>query len=196
MPGATRAGGSVRARDLAVGMLMACTSLVANAVVNGDGSLAPRTAGALPEPFTIQDAAAGPHRGGASVVVTAIALASSTRPLTDSGVVVPGTATGHDDDSLGSTDGAVTPSGAVSVEPVENVVAVPPDAPPAFEPVGGISGDELEGPVAPALQPVTEPLAPVVDTISGPVTDAATSVAEATEGTEPALSMLNPPLFA
>src|SRR5918998_4666598 len=31
-PGATRAGGPVRARDLTMGMLLACTSLVANAV--------------------------------------------------------------------------------------------------------------------------------------------------------------------
>ncbi len=183
--GVTRAGGSVRARDLTLGMVLACTSLVANAVMSGDGSLVPWTAAALPEPFTIQGAAAGdPHRGGATVVATATALTSPTHPLTGSGLVVPGTATGlPDDGSLGrGTDGTVAPSGAEPVEPVESPVAVPPDAPPASDTVPNVPGDEPEGAVAPLLQPVTELLVP-------PATGA-------TEATEPALSMLNPPLFA
>jgi len=166
-------------------MVLACTSLVANAAMSGDGSLAPWTAAALPEPFTIQDAAAGgPHRGGATVVATATALTASTHPLTDSGLVVPGTASGPPDDGSPGhgTDGTVAPSGAVPVEPVENPVAVPPDAPPESEAVPNVPGDEPEGAVAPVLQPVTELLAPP-----------ATGV---TEAIEPALSMLNPPLLA
>ncbi len=165
-------------------MLLACPSLVANAVMSGDGSLAPWTAAALPEPFTIQGAAAGgPHPGGTTVVATATALTASTHPLTGSGLVVPGTATGTPDGSPGrGTDGTVAPSGAVPVEPVENPVAVPPDAPRESEAVPNVPGDEPEGAVAPVLQPVTELLAPP-----------ATGV---TEAIEPALSMLNPPLLA
>ena len=163
-------------------MLLACPSLVANAVMSGDGSLAPWTAAALPEPFTIQGAAAGgPHPGGTTVVATATALTASPHPLTGSGLVVPGPATGTPDDGSPGrgTDGTVAPSGAVPVEPVENPVAVPPDAPPESE---AVPGDEPEGAVALVLQRVTELLAPP-----------ATGV---TEATEPALSMLSPPLFA
>jgi hypothetical protein len=180
MAGAVRAGrsvrASVRARDLTMGMLLACTSLVANAVVSGSGSLAPRTAAELPEPFTVLDAAAMPT-----------AFASSTPALTGSGLVVPDTGTGQSDDgSFGHrTDGAVAPSAVVPVAPVENPVAVPPGSAPASEPVRGVSGDEPEGPMAPVLQPVTELLAPAPS--------AATEVAEVTE---PALSMLSPSLFA
>lgn len=177
MPVSTRAGGSVRARDLAMGMLLACTSLVANAVVSGDvsgdGSVGPGTAAALPEPFTMQGAA-GPDRGG--TVVTATALASTVRPLTDSGPAVPGTATGQPaDGSLArDADGPVAPSEAVSAEPVENPVVTSPEAPSVVEPAQE-AGDELEGPVTPVLEPVTELLAP-------------TGI---TEATEPALSMLS-----
>ncbi len=178
VPYPTRVGGAVRARDLAMGMLLACTSLVANAVVSGDGSLTPRPAAALPEPFTIQDAVAGPYRGGASLVVMPTALASAAHPLTDGGLAVPGTGTGQSDEGSLDTDAAVAPSAAVPAAPVENPVVVSPDAPAAVEP--GDPGDEPEGPAAPVLQPVTELLAP-------------TGV---TEATDPALSMLGAPLFA
>jgi hypothetical protein len=155
-----------------MGMLLACTSLVANAVVSGQGSLAPRTAAALPEPFPIQGAATGPHPVGvseASTVATATALASSDRLF-----IVPGPATGH------RTDGTVAPSGADSVEPIENPVADPPGTAAAFEPVREVPGDEPERQVAPVLQPVTELLAQAAPS-------AATGVAEVAE---PALSML------
>ena len=179
VPYPTRVGGAVRARDLAMGMLLACTSLVANAVVSGDGSLAPRPAAAPPEPFAIQGAAAGPYRGGASVVATPTALASAVHPLIDGGLAVPGTETGQSDEgSLDrDTDGLVAPSEAVPAAPVEKAVVVSPDTPPAVEPVD--PDDEPEGPVAPVLQPATELLAP-------------TGV---TEATDPALSMLGAPLF-
>ena len=182
VPVSTRVGGAVRGRDLAMGMLLACTSLVANAVVSGDGSLASRTAATLPEPFTIQDAAAGPHWGGGSVVATPTAFASAVHPLTGSGLAVPGTATGQSDGGSleRDTDGAVAPSGAVPAAPVEDPVAVSPDTSPV-EPVLEVPGDELEGPVAPVLQPVTELLL------------APTGV---TEATDPALSMLGAPIFA
>ncbi len=181
MPGALRIGGSVRARDLATGMVLACTSLVANAVVSGSDSLAPRTAAALPEPFTVQETA-GPQRGGASVVAMTTAFAASTHPLPGSGLVVPETGTAQlDDGSLGHrTDDAEAVSEPVPVEPVENAVTVPPDAPPASEPVRGEPGEEPEEPLAPVLQPVTELLAPI----------------GVPEATEPALSMLDSPLFA
>ncbi|MDQ3988799.1 MAG: hypothetical protein M3291_06310 [Actinomycetota bacterium] len=177
MSGALRVGGSVRARDLAMGMALACTSLVANAVVSGGDLLAPRTAAALPEPFTVETA--GPQRGGASVVAMTTAFAASTHPLPGSGLVVPDTGTAQPDDgSLGQrADAAEAPAGAVPVEPVEPPVAVPPEAPPASEPVREVPG---EAEVAPVLQPVTELLTP------GGVS----------EVTEPALSTLNPPLFA
>lgn len=177
MPGALGAGQSVRARQLAMGMLLACTSLVANAVMSGQGSLTPRTAAALPEPFPIQGAATGPHPVGvseASTVATATALASSDRLFTGSGLIVPGPATGH------RTDGAVAPSGADSVEPIENPVADPPGTAAAFEPVREVPGDEPERQMAPVLQPVTELLAQAAPS-------AATGVAEVAE---PALSML------
>ncbi len=164
-----------------MGMVLACTSLVANAVVSGGDLLAPRTA-ALPEPFTVQETA-GSQRGGASVVVVTTALASATPLPTSSVLVVPDAGTAQPDDgSLGHrTDRAVAPSEAVLVEPVENAVAVPPDSPPASEPVRGVvPGAEPEEPLAPVLQPVTELLAP------GGVS----------EVTEPALSTLNSPLFA
>lgn len=180
MPGALRVGGAVRARDLAMGMVLACTSLVANAVVSGGDLLVPRTVAALPEPFTVQETA-GSQRGGASVVVMTTAFAAATPPPTGSALVVPDGGTAQPDDgSLGHrTDGAVAPSEAVPAEPVENPVAVPPDAPPASEPVGEVPGEGPEEPLAPVLQPVTELLAP-------------TGV---TEATEPVLS-LDPPLFA
>jgi len=155
MPGAGR---SVRARQFAMGMLLACTSLVANAVVSGQGSLAPRTAAALPEPFPIQGAATGPHPVGvseASPVATVTTLASSGRLFTGSGLIVPSPATGHRTD-----DGVVAPSGADSVEPVENPVADPTGTSAAFEPVREVPGDEPERQMAPVLQPVTELLAP------------------------------------
>ncbi len=162
-----------------MGMVLACTSLVTNAVISGGGSLAPRTAAALPEPFTILDAAAGPQRGGAPVVAMTTELASATQLSHRNELVVPDTGTAQPDDgSLGyRTDDAEAPAGAVPVEPVEPPVAVPPEAPPASEPVREVPG---EAEVAPVLQPVTELLAP------GGVS----------EVTEPALSTLNPPLLA
>lgn len=192
MSGAPGVGRSVRARDLALGMLLACTSLVGNAVVSGGGSLAPRMATALPEPFTLQGASAGSQRDDASVVARATALVSSTFPLTGSGRVVPGTGTGQwDDGSLGYwTDGTATPAGADPVEAMVDPVLLPPDAPPAFEP-GGVPGDEPEGPPASVLQPITELLAPVVQPVAPLEVVPAIGV---TEATEPALSMLSPPL--
>ncbi|MDQ3886851.1 MAG: hypothetical protein M3308_07580 [Actinomycetota bacterium] len=174
-----------------MGTLLACTSVVANAVVSGDGSLNSQTA-ALPEPFLIQDSAPDPNWVGALVATTAFA---STHRLTDSGRIVPAGMTGQDDDSLDRrTDGAVTPATVISTEPVKDRVSVPPGSPPASDPAPGVAGDEPDSPRAPALEPVTELLAPPPADAATPA-PGASEANETAEASEPALSMLSPPLF-